>query len=78
MAVVKFVGVQGPGGVQYSGRTDKTQSSRSSKWKVSNFGFVIGLLVVLGLTSRLDSISVYIGPSPREEERREMIDERKK
>ena len=48
MAVVKFVGVQGPGDVLYSGRTDKTQSSRSSKWKVSNFSFVIGVLVVLG------------------------------
>ena len=37
-------------------------------------------LVVLGLTALLDSISVYIGPSPRERGRkkREVIDERKK
>ena len=36
-------------------------------------------LVVLGLTTLSDSISVFIGPSPRERERerRELIDERK-
>ena len=36
-------------------------------------------LVVLGLKALWDSISVYIGPSPRERERKksEMIDERK-
>ena len=30
---------------------------------------VVGWLVVLGLTALRDSISVYIGPSPREREK---------
>ena len=32
---------------------------------------IFGWLVVLGLTAVSDSISVYIGPSPRERERKE-------
>ena len=46
---------------------------------------MIWLVGFLGLTALSDSISVYIGPSPKEREieerndrRREMIDERKK
>ena len=34
----------------------------------------VGWFVVLGLTALLDSISVYIGPSPREMEKEEMKD----
>ena len=43
-------------------------------WKI-----LVGWLVVLGLTALWDSISVYIGPSPKEREkmRRERIDESK-
>ena len=33
------------------------------------FMFYVGWLVVLGLTALQDSISVYIGPSPREREK---------
>ena len=36
-----------------------------------------GWLVVLGLTALWDSISVYIGPSPRERERERDKEERK-
>ena len=32
---------------------------------------VVGWLVVLGLTALCDSISVYIGPSPKEKEKEE-------
>ena len=39
--------------------------------------WLVGWLVVLGLTALWDSISVYIGPSPRDRERKEKIDERK-
>ena len=35
---------------------------------------VVGWLVVLGLTALLDSISVYIGPSPKERETEERKD----
>ena len=39
----------------------------------------VGWMVVLGFTALWDSISVYIGPSPREREKEEkMIDKRKK
>ena len=39
---------------------------------------LVGWLVALGLTALWDSISVYIGPSPREREKEKgMIDERK-
>ena len=34
----------------------------------------VGWLVVLGLTALLDSISVYIGPSPTEREKEERKD----
>ena len=34
----------------------------------------LGWLVVMGLTALRDSISVYIGPSPREREKGERID----
>ena len=34
----------------------------------------VGWLVVLGLTALLDSISVYIGPSPREREKEKRSD----
>ena len=37
----------------------------------SSYGYVVGWLVVLGLTALLDSISVYIGPSPKEREKEE-------
>ena len=41
-------------------------------------GWLVGWLVVLGLTALRDSISVYIGPSPKEREKDgEMIDESK-
>ena len=39
---------------------------------------VVGWLVVLGLMACLDSISVYIGPSPREREKEERNDRREK
>ena len=32
-------------------------------------GWLVGWLVVLGLTALWDSISVYIGPSPKEREK---------
>ena len=35
---------------------------------------LVGWLVVLGLTALLDSISVYIGPSPKEREKEERKD----
>ena len=38
----------------------------------------IGWLVVEGLTALLDSISVYIGPSPREREKEKRSDRREK
>ena len=34
----------------------------------------VGWLVVLGLTALTDSISVYIGPSPKEREKEERKD----
>ena len=34
----------------------------------------VGWLVVLGLAALLDSISVYLGPSPREREKEERKD----
>ena len=37
-----------------------------------------GWLVVLGLTALSDSISVYIGPSPKEREKEERNDRREK
>ena len=38
------------------------------------FGALIGWLVVLGLAALWDSISVYIGPSPKEREKEERKD----
>ena len=35
---------------------------------------MVGWLVVLGLTALSDSISVYIGPSPKEREKEERKD----
>ena len=35
---------------------------------------MVGWLVVLGLTALLDSISVYIGPSPKEREKEKRKD----
>ena len=35
---------------------------------------VVGWLVVLGLTALWDSVSVYIGPSPKEREKEERKD----
>ena len=35
---------------------------------------MVGWLVVLGLTAFRDSISVYIGPSPREREKEQRND----
>ena len=35
---------------------------------------LVGWLVVLGLMTLLDSISVYIGPSPKEREKEERKD----
>ena len=37
-------------------------------------GRMVGWLVVLGLTALWDSISVYIGPSPKEREKEERKD----
>ena len=37
-----------------------------------------GWLVVLGLTALWDSISVYIGPSPKEREKEKRYDRREK
>ena len=34
---------------------------------------MVGWLVVLGLTALKDSISVYIGPNPREREKEKLI-----
>ena len=42
------------------------------------YGVQDGWLVVLGLTALWDSISVYIGPSPREREKEERNDRREK
>ena len=39
---------------------------------------MVGWLVVLGLAALLDSISVYIGPSPREREKEERTGRREK
>ena len=38
------------------------------------FGWLVGWLVVLGLMALRDSISVYIGPSPREREKEKRKD----
>ena len=37
-------------------------------------GWLVGWLVVLGLTALCDSISVYIGPSPRDREKEKRND----
>ena len=37
-------------------------------------GWLVGWLVVLGLTALWDNISVYIGPSPKEREKEERKD----
>ena len=37
-------------------------------------GWLVGWLVVLDLTALCDSISVYIGPSPRDREKEERND----
>ena len=42
--------------------------------RVSALSRLVGWLVVLGLTALLDSISVYIGPSPKERETEERKD----
>ena len=47
-------------------------------WKGSCPLWVLIWLVVLGLTALWDSISVYIGPSPRERERENRNDRREK
>ena len=39
-----------------------------------NYRFGFGWLVVLGLTALGDSISVYIGPSPKERDKEERKD----
>ena len=54
----------------------KTKSLTILHWRLkwgqmpAGLIIVVGWLVVLGLTALLDSISVYIGPSPREGERK--------
>ena len=49
------------------------------KSKRNSFEFVdVGWLVVLGLTALSDSISVYIGPSPRDREQEKRNDRREK
>ena len=39
---------------------------------------LIDWLIVLGLTALWDSISIYIGPSPKEREKEERTDRREK
>ena len=43
-------------------------------FKMKNISIRFGWLVVLGLTALWDSISVYIGPSPKEREKEERKD----
>ena len=45
-----------------------------AKWSRKRTERLVGWLVVLGLTALLDSISVYIGPSPKEREKEEIKD----
>ena len=50
------------------------EKEQSIYWSKEETLLLIGWLVVLGLTALLDSISVYIGPSPREREKEERKD----
>ena len=52
--------------------TEKICTNRTA-FEKARFGLV-GWLVVLGLTALCDTISVYIGPSPREREKEERND----
>ena len=45
-------------------------------WLVGHCDLILGWLVVSGLTALWDSISVYIGPSPREREKEVRNDRR--
>ena len=51
---------------------------RNSSKPLSYSTIWVGWLVVLGLTALRDSISVYIGPSPREREKEKRNDRREK
>ena len=59
----------------YRGHKTKMQQQQNATTSTHTYSSaVVGWLVVLGLTALSDSISVYIGPSPKEREKEERKD----
>ena len=58
--------------------TDRRRETDNTTTLVATRLKYVGWLVVLGLTALSDSISVYIGPSPKEREKEQRNDRREK